>query len=329
MPATRNGCPSHNALGEKSVDRELRGFDRQRKEKLASTKDRHLKDRISNVLQVEKVAYGMEIARRIDVRIHRTIKEVLKTMFLDGELDRSDLESVDENIRVCFYWIPNTDAKTVRKLSKVKTQLLKEHMIISTLQKRFGPKLAIASLKCLAQSEDVPLNPTSIIGPLTKWNGLNDEWSEDPVVIPYGDIDVLALEDDNERLWIGEVKMRGDLLKSVQVTNFLASALRFRRRVFTDKGKDYKLKAFILTPLASVSARECCYRKNIELLECAKAYYPSETPKRGDISSFYKKYKKIMGFRNLEVVSRADVPLDELTELMRGLGEEVLPDTLL
>jgi hypothetical protein len=310
------------------MDRPLEGFIREREKIRSKTKKLRLRKRIAHVLQTEKVAYGMEVARRIDVSVHRTIKKVLDTMFLEGQLDRSDIEDVHKSIRVRFYWRRNTDDRTVRRISKVKKQLLREHMIISTVQKRFGAKLAIASLRVLAESGDVPLNPESIKGPVTKWNGLNGEWSEDPVVVSYGDVDVLALQSDKERLWIGEVKMRGDLLKTVQVKNFYASALRFRRRIFRFKGIDYRLKLFILIPMSTVSAKEYCFRKNIEVLECKKAYYPSETPKRGSLISFYKKYRRVMGFRNLRLVSPKGLPVDNLTKLMASLGGE-LADTMI
>lgn len=310
------------------MDRPLRGFNRQRREVRERATERQLRRQIARVLQTEKVAYGMEIARRIDVRIHRTIKKALETMFLEGELDRSDVDAVHKDIRVRFYWLRNTDERTVSMISMVKKQLLRGHMMISAVQKRFGPMLAITSLKALAQSASIPLSPESIEGPLTKWNGPNGGWSEDPIVIPYGDIDVLALESDGERLWIGEVKMRGDLLKRVQAEHFLASSSRFRRRIFTYKGMDYRLKIFILAPISTVSAREYCYLKNIELLECEKAYYPSETPKWGDLSLFYENYKKIMGFRNLEIVAPEDLPLNGLTRLMSSLGGTRMPDTI-
>ena len=51
----------------------------------------NFKDRITNVLRVEKVAYQMEIARRINVLQDRTIKFVIKEMYNDGEINRSDV----------------------------------------------------------------------------------------------------------------------------------------------------------------------------------------------------------------------------------------------
>jgi hypothetical protein len=310
------------------MDRPLRGFARERKRIRSRTKGRDLKKQIVRVLEAEKVAYEMEIARRIDVTIHRTIKKTLDTMFLQGELDRSDVETVHKNIKVRFYWRRNTNNSTVRRISKLKKQLLRAHMIYSTVQKRFGAKLAIASLKVLAQSGYVPLNSDSIKGPLTKWNGPNDEWSEDPIVIPYGDIDVLALQNDGERLWLGEVKMRGDLLKTVQVQNFYASAIRFKLKIYTYKGIDFPLKLFILIPISTVSANEYCFQKSIEVLECKKAYYPSETTKWGSLSSFYERYMKVMGFRNLRLVPPKSLPVDEITELMKSLGGKDLRDTI-
>jgi len=304
------------------MDRPWRGLVRSR------TKKQRLKKRIDHILQIEKVAYEMEIARRIDVRIHRTIKKVLDTMHRQGELDRSDVGVIRGNIKIRFYWKVGTDAYTVRRVSEFKKHILREHMIYSTAQKRFGPKLAITSLKALAESGDVPLNPKSIKGPLKKWSGPDGEWSESPIVKPYGDIDVLALQSDGERLWLGEVKMRGDLLKQVQVVHFRASAIRFKLRIFADKGIDSPLKLFMLVPMATASAKEYCLEKSIELLECERAYFPSKTHKWGDLSSFYKMYKKVMGFKNLKLVSPRALPVDELTEVLRPLGDEDLPDTV-
>lgn len=313
------------------MDRPLRGFVRareRRRQVRASTKGRRLKKRISRVLETERVAYGMEIARRINIRIHRTIKKVLNTMYLQGELDRSDNELVSKNIKVRFYWKVGTDERIVREISKLKKRLLRRHMIISTVQKRFGPKLAISSLKVLAESGSVPLKFESIIGPVRKWNGPNNEWSGDPIVKSYGDIDVLALQSNRERLWLGEVKMRGDLLKAVQCANFYASAIRFKLKIFSYRGVDFPLKLFMLAPISSASAYQYCVQKRIELFECEKAYYPNETPRRGSLSSFYRQYKKVMGFRNLKLVSPKSLPVDKVTNLMRSTFAENLPDTI-
>lgn len=310
------------------MDRPLRGFDRARERIRSSVKRRLLKKQIARVLETEQVAYGMEIARRIDIRIHRTIKETLVTMFLQGELDRSDIEFIHKNIKVRFYWRVGTDEDTVKRISQLKKQLLRDHMRYSNVQKRFGARLATASLKVLAQSGDIPLISESIKGPLKKWDGPSGEWAEDPIVQPYGDLDVLALQSNKERLWLGEVKMRGDLLIQVQVQHFYASAIRFKQRIFTSKGIDFPLKLFLLVPISTVSAGEYCFRKNIELLECGAAYYPSETPKYGSLASFYEKYKSVMGFTNLELVSPKDLPIDELTKLLQFLGSKDLPDTI-
>ena len=310
------------------MDIPLKGFARERKRVRESTRGKNLKKRIARVLETEQVAYGMEIARRIDVRIHRTIKKALNTMFLQGELGSTDAETIHGGIKVRFYWKIGTDQSVVREISELKKRLLKDHMIYSTVQKRFGPKLAIASLKALAESDRVSLNPESIKGPVSKWNGPNGEWSENPVVKPYGDIDVLALQSDGERLWIGEVKMRGDLLLQTHVMNFYASALMFKQRIYTFWNKDYPLKLFVLTPMSTVSAKELCSHKKIELLECGKAYFPSETREWGSLSSFYETYKAVMGFVNLELVSPKNLPVKELTDLMGSLGKKDLADTI-
>jgi len=202
-------------------------------------------------------------------------------------------------------------------------------MRYATVQKTFGPKLAITSLRALVQKGHVPLISDSIIGPVTKWGGLNNEWSEDPIVKPYGDIDVLALQSNGERLWLGEVKMRGDLLKQVQVRNFFASAIAFKNSIFIYKGLDLRLKLFIMAPIASVSAEEYCQEHDIELLKCKKAYYPTNTPKWRSLSTFYGEYKRVMGFRNLRLVPPDSLPVDEITKLMKEfLGKKNLPDTI-
>jgi len=62
------------------------------------------KDRITNVLEVEKVAYQVEIARRIDILKDRTIKFVIKEMVSDGEIEESDFQRVDGRLKVKYYW---------------------------------------------------------------------------------------------------------------------------------------------------------------------------------------------------------------------------------
>lgn len=152
------------------------------------------KSRITDVLKAERVAYGMEIARRIDVLRHRTIKFVLKEMYNDGELERSEVERINGNIKVVFYWLPETDEYTVSRVSEFKKHLLLNHLEYSNVQKNFGPKAAISSLKDLTLKGLIPLAPGTIGGPITKWSGPNRVWRGSEVTVPYGDIDVIGLE---------------------------------------------------------------------------------------------------------------------------------------
>jgi|Deesub1362A_J573_1020465.scaffolds.fasta_scaffold00447_21 hypothetical protein len=274
------------------------------------------KARIVDILRIERVAYGMEIARRIDVYRHRTIKYVLKAMCEDGELERSEVERVDGNIKIIFYFLPETDYYTVSRVSEFKKHLLLEHLEYSNVQKNFGPKLAISSLKDLAINNLLPLTPNNIRGPITKWAGPNKAWRENPVAVAYGDIDIIGLERRGNIMWIGEVKMRGDILKKVQAEHFLATAKRFRKRVFVEKGIFFHLKPFLLAPLASVSARNFCREEKIELIECEKVYYPEKTAVR-KLGDFYRLYREVMGVPNLKVVSYDDLPIENISQKIR------------
>lgn len=278
------------------------------------------KARIADVLKVEHVAYGMEIARRIDVFRHRTIKFVLKKMWEGGELERSDIERIDKKLKIRFYWLPETDEYTILRISEFKKHLLLDHLTYSNVQKNFGPKLAISSLKDLATDNLLPLAPDTIEGPITKWSGPNKAWLGSDVAVAYGDIDVIGLERSGDNImWIGEVKMRGDLLKEVQAVHFLATAIRFRERIFNEKGFLYRLKPFMLAPYAAVSTRKYCQKEKIELIECEKAYYPEKTAKR-KLGDFYRLYKRVMGVPNLEVISYNELPIESVSQRIRAKG---------
>ena len=275
------------------------------------------KARIVDVLKVERVAYGMEIARRIDVFRHRTIKFVLKKMWEGGELERSEVERIDGNIKIIFYWLPETDDYTIQRISELKKHLLLDHLQYSNVQKNFGPKLAISSLKDLANNNLLPLALGTIEGPITKWSGPNKAWLGSDVAVAYGDIDVIGLERSGNIMWIGEVKMRGDLLKKVQAEHFLATAIRFRERVFNEKGFLCSLKPFMLAPFAAVSTRKYCQKEKIELIECEKAYYPEKTAKR-KLGDFYRLYKQVMGVPNLEVISYNELPIENISQRIKA-----------
>lgn len=275
------------------------------------------KARISDVLKVERVAYGMEISRRIDVYRHRTIKFVLKQMCDAGELEKSDTEKLDGNIKIIFYWLPDTDDYTVLRVSEFKKHLLLDHLEYSNVQKNFGPKLAISSLKSLANDNLIPLTSNSIDGPISKWAGPNRAWQGNEVAVAHGDIDVIGLERSGNIMWIGEVKMREDILSKVRVSHFLATAKVFRKRVYEEKGIFFNLKPFILTPLAAVSARNFCQRENIELIECKKAYYPEETAQR-KLGDFYRLYRRILGCPILEIITYNDLPLTSVSDGFRA-----------
>lgn len=277
------------------------------------------KARIIDVLKVERVAYGMEISRRIDVYRHRTIKFVLKQMCDDGELEKSDTEKLDGDIKIIFYWLPDTYDYTVSRVSEFKKHLLLDHLEYSNVQKNFGPKLAISSLRSLANDNLIPLAPNSIGGPISKWAGPNKAWRGSEVAVAHGDIDVIGLEKTGNIMWIGEVKMREDILIKVRASHFLATAKRFRQRVYEEKGIFFHLKPFILTPYAAVSTRNFCRKEEIELIECEKAYYPEETEKR-KLGDFYRQYRQVQGCPNLEVISYNQLPVEGISEGFKAKG---------
>jgi hypothetical protein len=284
----------------------------------------NFKARISDVLKVERVAYSMEISRRIDVYWHRTIKFVLKEMYDSGELERSETQKLGGGIKIVFYWLPDTDDYTVNRVSEFKKHLLLDHLEYSNVQKNFGPKLAVSSLKSLADDNLVPLSRNSIEGPISKWAGPNKNWRGSEVAVAHGDIDVIGLEKNVNIMWIGEVKMREDILNKTRASHFLATAKRFRQRVYEEKGMFFRLKPFILTPYAAVSARGFCKKEKIELIECSKAYYPEETEIR-KLGNFYRMYKWVMGCPNLEVIRYDQLPVEDISE---GFGGKNFQDTI-
>ena len=178
------------------------------------------KKRILNALEIERVAYQMEIARRIDVLSDRTIKFVITEMKNDGEIEVSSIRRVG-NYKLKFYWLHGTDRYTILRVINYKILLLSLHLKYSNVQKNFGPKIAIASLKELTDKGILPLIPSTIIGPIKKWYGPNKTWVGNEITVPSGDIDVLSVEKGGKILWLGEVKMRGDYIKIHHIRHFL------------------------------------------------------------------------------------------------------------
>jgi hypothetical protein len=216
-----------------------------------------------------------------------------------------------------FYYLPNTDGYTVTRVIEFKKHLFLDHCEYSNVQKNFGPKIAISSLKDLADNNLVSLVSSTIEGPISKWAGPKGIWRNSEVAVAHGDIDVVALERTGNVMWIGEVKMREDVLTESRAVHFLATATRFRERVYEEKGVYYNLKPFILVPLAATSTRIYCRRQHIELMECQKAYYPEKTAKR-ELGDFYRTYRTVLGCPNLEIIKYEDLPLDVISDGFRA-----------
>ena len=64
---------------------------------------------------------------------------------------------------------------------------MKRHLVLSNVQKNFGPKIAIASLKELTISSRFPLRLPTIAGPITKWAVPYNTWKGNEVTVPSGD----------------------------------------------------------------------------------------------------------------------------------------------
>lgn len=271
----------------------------------------NLKDRISNLLEVEKVAYQMEIARRINVLKDRTIKFVINEMKDDNEIEVSSIRRVGR-FKLKFYWKPGTDRYTINRVIDLKLILLNLHLEYSNVQQNFGPKIAIESLKELTSRGILPLISSSIVGPVRKWYGPNKNWLGNEITVPSGDIDVISVENGGRILWIGEVKMRGDYIKIHQVRHFLNNIKNFRDKMFRDKGIFFEIKPFIVAPLLSQSAKHYCNVNHVNVIECKKIYYPKKTTQR-DLEFFYKRYKRVMGLPNLEIIDSNALPIDYIT----------------
>lgn len=284
------------------------------------------KRRITDLLKVERVVYQRELARRIGLRVGQTAIWVAKQMAKDGEIEMSGIERVAK-LKMRFLWLPDTDSYTVRRVMQYKKRLLLDHLRYSTVQEQFGPKLAIASLKVLSDSNDLPLNPETIKGPIKKWVGPNREWVRNEVSVGRGDIDVIALENNMEVLWLGEVKMRSDILTKVRAEHFLNVAKNFRDRIEEEKGIYYQLIIFFLAPLASESTKKWCNENNVNLILCEYAYYPSDAPKMGHLREFYEEYRDVMGVRNLVIISYPSpnaLPIENVTNRMKELSKAII-----
>ena len=281
-----------------------------------------------NVLQIEKVVYQRELARRIGLAIGRTAIFVAKQMEKDGEIEMSEIEQI-ENVRIQFMWRTDADKYDVERLINYKKNLLTEHMLRSTVQKSFGPRVATSSLIELADNNILPLDRNNITGPVRSWAGPNRQWANRQVMVGRGDIDVIALEKDGKSLVLGEVKMRSDRLNKARVRSFIHKAAKFEDRVLSEKGTDYRLKIFMLCPLATQSAIKYSKENDVKIMECKYAYYPSKVKRRGaegfrDLRTFYEEYGRVMGVRNLKIVSYPEpneLPISEITGLFENLME--------
>lgn len=276
--------------------------------------------RITDLLQLVKAVYGRELKRRIGLHRGATAIWVAKEMAKEGLLERSDIEKIrGTNLKIGFYWLPGTDEYTVHMIKEYKKHLLADHFRYSSYQEKFGPRVAIASLKELANSGVLPLDVDTIKGPIRKWAGPHREWLHDEVPVGRGDIDVIAV-DNEANLWLGEVKMRADAIIVGRVEHFVSVARSFRMRIFNWKGMDYPLKLFFLAPVATVSCRDWCEEHEVALIECEKAYYPSKSPKRPFLGKFYEEYREVMGVPNLEIVpypSPSALPIPGVSKAMR------------
>jgi len=270
------------------------------------------KSRISNLLDVEKVAYQNEICRRIDIMSDRTIKFVIKEMSRDGELEESQLLRADGRIRTRFYWKPSTDLYTRNRVIELKLTLLRLHMEFSNVQQNFGPRIAKSSMIDLTNNGILPLIRQTIQGPIKKWAGPLGTWRGNEVTVPSGDVDVIANELSGNVLWLGEVKMRGDYTKKHQIANFTRNAKNFRDKIFSEKGIYYALKLFFVAPLFSVGAIRECKINHVERISTIKAYYPRKTSAR-ELEWFYSRYKTVMGFGNLELIDYTDLPIQYIS----------------
>ena len=286
--------------------------------------------RIIDTLQIVRVVYGRELRRRIGLHRGATAVWVAKQMVKEGALESSPVEKIrGTNLKIRFFWLPGTDQFTVDTVKEYKKHLLFDHFRYSSYQEVFGPRLAIASLKELANAGFLPLDVDTIKGPIKVWAGPHKEWLHDEVPVGRGDIDVIAL-DNEANLWLGEVKMRSDAVIITRVEHFVSVARSFRMRIFNSKGVDYPLRLFFLAPVATHSAQDWCEEHQVALVECKKAYYPSKSPKRPFLRDFYEEYRKVMGVPNLEIVSYpspSDLPIPEVSKAMKeklkGFGGKI------